>query len=85
MSSRGFLGGGFARAVLTSVLTVALSELLRYLLERREQNVTTTIVDGADPAARGQLTEDSAMVSSGTPVRGRRWYTYQTWYTHVAD
>ena len=80
---------GLDRAVLTAVVTVSLIELLKYIRNSRAEYGS---IDHEPKKEENRLTAGSATPPreethgggrSGTgplPVRGQRWYTYQTWY-----
>lgn len=84
MSFIGSPSRGLDRALLTAVFTVALSELIKYL-KRRSTTTTEVICSRAKSKCQevdvhnGVPSRDESGSSSSMPVRGLRWYTYQSW------
>lgn len=71
---------GLDRALLTAVLTLALSELLQYLKNKYKKTDEALLGDDISGEKAGARRLPQLPVThSGDPERGRRWYTYQTW------
>ena len=68
------------RALLTAVLTVAVSELVK-VVSRKYRLLSSGEDNSAEQNnhAGHESTVPVPLSLSADPERGRRWYTYQTW------